>query len=70
VIGPNGSYLTAWCHLREDDRIFRLDRITRADPVPAPPHPVRVAPEPVVDGHRTRLPASALRGEDRLQTPT
>jgi predicted DNA-binding transcriptional regulator YafY len=70
VVGPNGSYLTAWCHLREDDRVFRLDRITRAEPVPAPPHPVRVASEPVVDGHRTRLPASALRGEDRLQTPT
>jgi predicted DNA-binding transcriptional regulator YafY len=70
VVGPNGSYLTAWCHLREDDRVFRLDRITQADPVPAGPHPVRVAPEPVVDGHRTRLPASALRGEDRLQTPT
>jgi predicted DNA-binding transcriptional regulator YafY len=70
VVGPNGSYLTAWCHLREDDRVFRLDRISRVDPVPAPPHPVRVAPEPVVDGHQTRLPASALRGEDRLQTPT
>jgi predicted DNA-binding transcriptional regulator YafY len=70
VVGPNGSYLTAWCHLREDDRVFRLDRITRADPVPAPPHPVRVATEPVVDGHQTRLPASVLRGEDRPQTPT
>jgi predicted DNA-binding transcriptional regulator YafY len=70
VIGPNGSYLTAWCHLREDERVFRLDRITRADPVPAPSHPVRVASEPVVAGHRTLLPASALRGEDRLQTPT
>jgi predicted DNA-binding transcriptional regulator YafY len=66
VVGPNGSYLTAWCHLREDDRVFRLDRITRADQVPARPHPVRVAPEPVVDGHQTRLPAAALRGEDRL----
>jgi predicted DNA-binding transcriptional regulator YafY len=65
VVGPNGSYLTAWCHLRAEDRVFRLDRITRADPSSVPPHPVRVAPEPVVDGHRTRLPASALRGEDR-----
>jgi predicted DNA-binding transcriptional regulator YafY len=70
VVGPNGSYLTAWCHLREDDRVFRLDRITRVDPLPAPPHPVRVATEPVVDGHETRLPASALRGEDRRRTPT
>jgi predicted DNA-binding transcriptional regulator YafY len=70
VVGPNGSYLTAWCHLREEDRVFRLDRVTWADPVAAPPHPVRVAPEPVVDGHQTRLPAFALRGDDRLQTPT
>jgi predicted DNA-binding transcriptional regulator YafY len=69
VVGPNGSYLAAWCHLREDDRVFRLDRITRADPVPAPPRPVRVAPEPVVDGHQTRLPASALRSGNR-QTNT
>ena len=65
VVGPNGSYLTAWCHLREDDRVFRLDRITRAEPIPSSPHPQRVAPEPVVYGHQTRLPASALRDEDR-----
>ena len=39
VVGPNGSYLTAWCHLREDDRVFRMDRITRAEltPVAATP---------------------------------
>jgi predicted DNA-binding transcriptional regulator YafY len=66
VVGPNGSYLSAWCHLRKDERVFRLDRITRADPVPAPPHRVRVATELVVEGHQTRRPASALRGEDRL----
>jgi predicted DNA-binding transcriptional regulator YafY len=66
VVGPSGYYLTAWCRLRQDDRVFRLDRITRADPIPAAPHPVRVAPEPNVDGHETRLPASALGGEDRL----
>ena len=67
VVGPNGSYLSAWCHLRGDDRVFRLDRITRADPVPARPHQVRVAPEPVVDGHETRLPAAALPAEVVLQ---
>jgi predicted DNA-binding transcriptional regulator YafY len=66
VVGPNGSYLTSWCHLRQDLRVFRLDRIGRADPIPSPPHPQRVAPEPVVDGHQTRLPGSALRGEDRV----
>lgn len=75
VVGPNGSYLTAWCHLREDDRVFRMDRITAAVPIPASPHPVRVAPEPVVDGHQIRLPASAFRppdppAEPALRTPT
>jgi len=66
VVGPNGSYLTAWCHLRGDDRVFRLDRITHAERTPSPPRPVRVAPEPVVDGHETRLPAATLRPGDRL----
>ena len=61
VVGPNGSYLTAWCHLRGDDRVFRMDRITHAEVTPAPPHPDRVVQEPVVDGHQTRLPGSALR---------
>src|SRR5262245_36196126 len=60
VVGPNGSYLTAWCHLRDDDRVFRMDRITSAERIPSPPRRRRVAPEPVVDGHETKLPASAL----------
>ena len=64
VVGPNGSYLTAWCHLRRDDRVFRLDRITRAERTPSPPRPQRLAPEPVVDGHETKLPESALYPED------
>ena len=66
VVGPNGSYLTAWCHLRGDDRVFRLDRVTHVERTPSPPRPVRVAPEPVVDGHLTKLPATALRPGDRL----
>jgi predicted DNA-binding transcriptional regulator YafY len=64
VVGPNGSYLTAWCHLRGDDRVFRMDRITQAERTPSPPFRDRVVREPVVDGHQTRLPASALRPED------
>ena len=64
VVGTDGPYLTAWCHLRGDDRVFRMDRITRAEATPAPPHPERVVQEPVVDGHQTRLPGSALRLED------
>lgn len=66
VVGPNGSYLTAWCHLRGDDRVFRLDRISSAERVPSPPRPVRAAREPVVDGHETRLPATVLHPEERL----
>jgi predicted DNA-binding transcriptional regulator YafY len=61
VVGPNGSYLSAWCHLRGDDRVFRMDRITRAVPTPSLPRPRRAVPDPIVDGHETKLPASALR---------
>lgn len=63
VVGPNGSYLTAWCHLRHDDRVFRMDRITSAERTPALPRPRPDAPELVVDGHETKFPASALRPE-------
>ena len=27
--GPNGSYVTGWCRLREDERVFRLDGTAR-----------------------------------------
>lgn len=66
VFGPNGSYLAAWCHLRRDDRVFRMDRITDAERMPSPPRQLRAAAEPVVDGHVTKLPQSALRPEDFL----
>jgi predicted DNA-binding transcriptional regulator YafY len=70
VVGPHGSYLTAWCHLRGDDRVFRMDRIIRAAVTPSVPRPQRVVPDTVVDGHETRLPQSALRPSDLLPTPT
>ena len=66
IVGPNGSYLTAWCHLRRDDRVFRMDRIKHAERTPSSPRPHGVAPEPMVDGLQTKLPASALRPEDLL----
>jgi predicted DNA-binding transcriptional regulator YafY len=66
VVGPNGSYLTAWCHLRTEERVFRMDRITRAEPTTTPPMAPRVVADPVVDGYETRLPAGALRPEDLL----
>ncbi|MEQ7006824.1 WYL domain-containing protein [Actinopolymorpha sp. B17G11] len=65
VVGPNGSYLMAWCHLRREDRVFRMDRITQAERIPSP-RPQRAAPEPLVDGHVTKAPASALRPERSL----
>jgi predicted DNA-binding transcriptional regulator YafY len=67
VVGPNGSYLSAGCHLRGDERVFRMDRITQAERTPSPPRPRRVLAELVVDGHETKLPASVLRPEDLLQ---
>lgn len=70
VVGPNGSYLTAWCHLRGDDRVFRMDRITDAAPSPSLPRAPQPAPDLVVDGHRTKMPAAALRPEELLPTPT
>jgi predicted DNA-binding transcriptional regulator YafY len=66
VVGPNGSYLTAWCHLRHDDRVFRMDRITSAERTPTLPRPRDAAAELNVDGHETKLPETALRPEDLL----
>lgn len=43
VVDPRGvvahgvfTYLDAWCHLAEGERLFRLDRITRADVLETP----------------------------------
>jgi predicted DNA-binding transcriptional regulator YafY len=66
VVGPNGSYLTAWCQLRGDDRVFRMDRITRAEWTSTPHQAPRITGELVVDGHVTKLPTAALRPEDLL----
>jgi predicted DNA-binding transcriptional regulator YafY len=43
-LGGRGGiwYLVAWCRLREDIRVFRLDRIATAHPLTPPPEP----PEP------------------------
>lgn len=60
VMAPGGAYLTAWCRLREDDRIFRLDRIMRAErtaDVPRGPHRVI---EPELEGHEVRTPESSF----------
>ncbi|MFD7155020.1 helix-turn-helix transcriptional regulator [Kribbella sp. NPDC059898] len=70
VVGPNGSYLTAWCHLRQEDRVFRMDRITKAERTATLPQR-RPAPDELhVAGYETKLPAAALRPEDLFPTPT
>jgi predicted DNA-binding transcriptional regulator YafY len=34
VLGPNGCYVTGWCRLREDERVFRIDRIHSVEQLP------------------------------------
>ena len=63
VVGPAGAYLTAWCHLRGDDRVFRIDRITTADRVPSVPRP---ATAQVMEARPVRLPHSVLHPEKLL----
>ncbi|MGH3734342.1 MAG: helix-turn-helix transcriptional regulator [Micromonosporaceae bacterium] len=70
VIGPKGSYLTAWCRLRSDDRVFRMDRITWAEPTPTLPRRPQAAQGPGIAGYGITLPASALKPEELLPTPT
>ncbi|GAA1598258.1 YafY family protein [Kribbella karoonensis] len=70
VVGPNGSYLTAWCHLRQDDRVFRMDRITKAERTATLPQRPPAPDELHVDGYETKLPDAALRPEDLFPTPT
>ncbi|TDW76567.1 helix-turn-helix transcriptional regulator [Kribbella pratensis] len=70
VVGPKGSYLTAWCHLRREDRVFRMDRITKAERTPILPHRPQATGDLHVDGFETKLPAVALHPEDLFPTPT
>lgn len=66
VAGPNGSY---------PDRLVPPEKGRPGVPhgphprrreTPWPPRQQRDVPEPIVDGHVTKLPASALRPEDLL----
>ncbi|MFC6157331.1 helix-turn-helix transcriptional regulator [Kribbella jiaozuonensis] len=70
VVGPNGSYLTAWCQLRQEERVFRMDRITKAERTPTAPHRPAATGDVHVDGFETKLPAAALRPEELFPTPT
>lgn len=54
VLGPNGSYVTGWCRLRQDERVFRMDRIRAVQRLPGVfEQPVR---EFGVDDYETRIP--------------
>ncbi|MET9311912.1 YafY family protein [Kribbella sp. NPDC003505] len=70
VVGPNGSYLTGWCQLRQEERVFRMDRITKAEPSATLPQRPPASGRLQVDGYETKLPAAALRPEDLFPTPT
>jgi predicted DNA-binding transcriptional regulator YafY len=55
VLGPNGSYVTGWCRLRQDERVFRIDRIRSVEPLTGTfQRPVR---EYGVEDYETRIPA-------------
>jgi predicted DNA-binding transcriptional regulator YafY len=55
VLGPNGSYVTGWCRLRQDERVFRMDRIHSVEPLPGEfQQPVG---EFGVEDYETRTPA-------------
>ncbi len=55
VLGPNGSYVTGWCRLRQDERVFRMDRIHSVQPLPGTfQQPVR---EVGIEDYETRTPA-------------
>jgi predicted DNA-binding transcriptional regulator YafY len=56
VLGPNGSYLTGFCRLRQDGRVFRMDRIRAAEPVPGPAGLARPVREPDVPDLFIRVP--------------
>jgi predicted DNA-binding transcriptional regulator YafY len=54
VLGPNGCYVTGWCRLREDERVFRIDRIHSVQQLPGGfLQPVR---ELGVEDYDTRTP--------------
>jgi len=51
VTAEGHTYLDAWCHLAEDQRLFRLDRVSSAEVLDTPvvPHP-DVAPRDLSEG--------------------
>jgi len=50
VTAEGNTYLEAWCHLAEDTRLFRLDRINTAEVLDTPVAEHGVAPRDLSDG--------------------
>jgi proteasome accessory factor C len=44
------SYLDAWCHLADDRRLFRVDRIDAAEPLDSPRAAPEVEPRDLAEG--------------------
>ena len=60
VTAEGNAYLDAWCHLAEDQRLFRLDRISTAEVLDTPADRARTDVRPARPGRR-HLPALAGR---------
>lgn len=56
VTAEGFTYLDAWCHTAEAPRLFRLDRIQRAEVLDAPIETAPEAPRDLADGLFTRSP--------------
>jgi proteasome accessory factor C len=50
VSAEGNTYLDAWCHLAEDQRLFRLDRVSRADVLDSPVQKRDVTPRDLANG--------------------
>jgi proteasome accessory factor C len=50
VTADGNTYLDAWCHLAEDQRLFRLDRISTAEVLQSPVQEHGVVPRDLADG--------------------
>ena len=51
VVSADGhTYLDAWCHLAEDQRLFRLDRVSRAQVLGSPVESHLAPPRDLADG--------------------
>ena len=68
VLGPNGSYVTGWCRLRQEERVFRIDRIHAVEPLSGAFHqPVR---EVGVEDYETRAGMGVIRIDPRSKLLT